>query len=84
MAEIDGIPALTKYREWTGASEEEVKGANLLTYAITAPLGVKDPLGDVTAIRHPMNGNDDQTIAVGNNMAEHTAVILMGVVLWMV
>lgn len=78
LAEIDGIPALTKYREWTGASEEEVKGANLLTYAITAPLGVKDPLGDVTAIRHPMNGNDDQTIAVGNNMAEHTAVILMG------
>lgn len=77
LAEIDGVPALTKYQEWTGASDEEVAGGNLLAYSITAPLGVKDPLGDVIAIRHPMNGNDDKTIAVGNNLAENTAIILM-------
>lgn len=77
LAEIDGVPALTKYQQWTGASDEEVAGGNLLAYSITAPLGVKDPLGDVIAIRHPMNGNDDKTIAVGNNLAENTAIILM-------
>lgn len=77
LAEIDGVPALTKYQQWTGASDEEVAGGNLLAYSITAPLGVKDPLGDLTAIRHPMNGNEDKTISVGNNMAVNTAVILM-------
>ena len=62
LAEIDGVPALTKYQEWTGASDEEVAGGNLLAYSITAPLGVKDPLGDVIAIRHPMNGNDELNV----------------------
>ncbi|MDD5927380.1 MAG: FIST N-terminal domain-containing protein [Firmicutes bacterium] len=77
LAEIDGVPALKKYQEWTGASDEQVSGGNLLAYSITAPLGVKDPLGDLVAIRHPMNGNEDKTIAVGNNLAENTAIILM-------
>lgn len=77
LAEIDGVPALKKYQEWTGASDEQVAGGNLLAYSITAPLGVKDPLGDLVAIRHPMNGNEDKTIAVGNNLAENTAIILM-------
>ena len=77
LAEIDGVAALTKYQQWTGASDADVAGGNLLAYSITAPLGVKDPLGDVIAIRHPMNGNEDKTISVGNNLAENTAVILM-------
>jgi hypothetical protein len=77
LAEIDGIPAVKKYQQWTGASDEEVSGGNLLVYSITKPLGVKDRLGDLIAIRHPMNGNDDGTIAVGNNLAENTAIILM-------
>jgi Uncharacterized conserved protein len=77
LCEIDGAPAIKKYQEWTGASDEAVAGGNLLVYAITNPLGVKDRLGDLTAIRHPMNGNDDGTIAIGNNLAENTAVILM-------
>jgi hypothetical protein len=29
------------------------------------------------AIRHPMNNNGDGSIAIGNNLAENTAVILM-------
>ena len=77
LVEIDGVPAIEKYREWTGAGAEEVAGGNLLVYAITAPLGVKDPLGDLIAIRHPMNGNEDGSMAIGNNLAENTAVILM-------
>jgi hypothetical protein len=77
LAEIDGVPAIKKYQEWTGAGDEEVTGFNLLVYAITRPLGVKDRLGDLIAIRHPMNGNDDGSMAIGNNLAENTAVILM-------
>ena len=77
LVEIDGMPALKKYEEWTGAKPEEVAGGNLLVYAITNPLGVKDTLGDLVAIRHPMNGNDDNTINVGNNVAENTAIILI-------
>lgn len=77
LVEIDGVPALKKYQEWTGSSDEEVAGGNLLVYAITKPLGVKDRLGDLIAIRHPMNGNADNSMAIGNNLAENTAVILM-------
>ncbi|MDO5689094.1 MAG: FIST N-terminal domain-containing protein [Tissierellia bacterium] len=77
LVEIDGVPALEKYQEWTNTSHEEIIGGNLLVYSITAPLGVKDPLGDLVAIRHPMNGNEDGTISVGNNLAENTAIILM-------
>ena len=40
-------------------------------------MGVKDRLGDLTAIRHPMNGNDDGSMAIGNNLAVGTAVVLM-------
>lgn len=77
LQEIDGVAALDKYREWTGASAADVAGGNLLSYAITNPLGVKDRLGDLTAIRHPMNGNDDGSMAIGNNLAVGTAVVLM-------
>ena len=52
-----------------------MKGGNLLAYAIQKPLGVKDPLGDLIAVRHPMNGNDDGSMNIGNNLAVGTAVI---------
>ena len=42
-----------------------------------SPLGVKDRLGDLIAIRHPMNGNPDGSMAVGNNLAAKTCVIRM-------
>ena len=77
LAEINGKPALEQYREWTGASAEDVAGGNLLLYAICHPLAVKDRLGDLAAIRHPMNGNDDGSMAIGNNLATGTAVVLM-------
>lgn len=75
--EIDGVPAMEKYMEWTGASKEELMGGNLLGYTITKPVGVKDPLGDLIAIRHPQNGNEDMSFNIGSNAAVGTAMILM-------
>ena len=75
LAEIDGEPALDKYKKWRGLKDEDVTGGNLLVTTITSPLGVKDRLGNLTAIRHPMNGNDDKSMNIGANMAEGTAII---------
>lgn len=77
LVEIDGVPAVKKYAEWTGTDPDSLKGNALLIATITSPLGVKDRLGDLVAIRHPMNGNDDYSMAVGNNLATGTAVIRM-------
>jgi len=77
LVEIDGVPAAKKYAEWRGLDMEAVTGSNLLVTAITSPLGVKDRLGDLIAIRHPMNGNDDFSMSTGSNLAEKTCVIRM-------
>lgn len=77
IAEIDGVPALAKYAEWRGIPIEKLMGGDLLVASIVAPLGVKDRLGDLVAIRHPMNGNDDLSIAVGAKVMTGTAVICM-------
>jgi hypothetical protein len=77
LVEIDGKPALKRYAEWAGVDADSLKGGNLLVYTITSPLGIKDRLGDLTAIRHPMNGNDDYSMNIGANLAEKTAVIRM-------
>jgi hypothetical protein len=77
LEEIDGVPALKKYAEWAGVDPDSLKGMNLLVHTITSPLGVKDRLGDLIAIRHPMNGNDDYSVNIGANLAENTAVIRM-------
>lgn len=77
LMEIDGEPALKKYAEWRGMDEKDLMAGDLLAKSVVAPLGVKDRLGDLVAIRHPMNGNDDYSINVGNNLAKGTAVIQM-------
>ncbi len=77
LAEIDGVPATEKYAQWRGLPKDAVSGGNLLVTTITSPLGVKDRLGDLIAIRHPMNGNDDGSMAIGNNLSEKTCVIRM-------
>ena len=50
---------------------------NRLSETIVSPLGVKDRLGDLIAIRHPMFANEDLSMNVGANLAEGTAVIRM-------
>ena len=77
LVEIDNEPALKKYADWRGMKVDELKGANLLSATIVSPLGVKDRLGDLVAIRHPMNGNDDLSMNIGANLAVGTAVIRM-------
>ena len=77
LVEIDGVPAVKKYAEWTGVDPDSLKGMALLGATITSPLGVKDRLGDLVAIRHPMNGNDDYSMNIGSNLAVGTTVIRM-------
>ncbi len=77
LAEIDGEPAVEKYRNWRGLKDEDVMGGNLLVTTITSPLGIKDRLGNLVAIRHPMNGNDDKSMNIGANLATGTTVIRM-------
>lgn len=77
IVEIDGVPALVKYAEWLGVEPQTLHGLALLGASICHPLGEKDRLGDLVAIRHPMVGNADGTINVGNDVATGTAVIFM-------
>ena len=77
LAEIDGKPATEVYKEWRKLKDEDVTGGNLLVTTITSPLGIKDRLGNLTAIRHPMNGNDDKSMNIGANLSVGTAVIRM-------
>lgn len=77
LVEIDGVPAIKKYAEWTGAKAKDLDADNLLVTTITKPLGVKDRLGDLVAIRHPMYGNPDKSMNIGANLAVNTAVIQM-------
>ena len=77
LVEIDGVPATKKYAQWTGAKAKDLSENNLLVTTITKPLGVKDRLGDLIAIRHPMYGNKDGSMNIGANLAVNTAVIQM-------
>lgn len=82
IVSIDGISALKKYAQWINEKTDKLMGQNLLVASITKPLGVKDPLGNLTVIRHPMFGNDegtktnaDDTITLGNKVVKGTAII---------
>ena len=77
LAEIDGVPATEKYASWRGLDAEAVSGGNLLATTITSPLGIKDRLGKLVAIRHPMGGNPDGSMNIGNVLSEKTVVIRM-------
>jgi hypothetical protein len=77
LVEIDGVPAIEKYAQWRGLDPKDLLADNLLVATIVSPLGVKDRLGDLTAIRHPMFGNDDYSMNIGANLAEKTTVIRM-------
>ena len=77
LAEIDGIPSLIKYCDWTGKDIKTVMGESLLTSTIFNPLGVKYPNGAVTVIRHPIFGNNDLSMSIGAQLQKYTAVIQM-------
>ena len=77
LVEIDRQPALKKYCEWTGKDINKVMGGNLLVETIFNPLAVKDPIGGVVAIRHPMFANDDLSMNIGADLVTNTAIIQM-------
>ena len=82
LVSIDRVSALKKYAHWTNMSPSTLLGKNLLIASIMKPLGIKDPLGNLTVIRHPMFGDDsgtkttsDDTITLGNKVVKGTAII---------
>lgn len=82
LVSIDGVSALKKYAHWINENPLNLKDKNLLYTSVNKPLGIKDPLGCLTVIRHPMYGNDmgtktisDDTITLGNNIVPKTAII---------
>ena len=77
LVSIDGEPAVKKYARWTNKKIKDLEGGNLLVETILAPLGVKDRLGDLIAIRHPMFANEDDSMNIGANLSVNTAVIQM-------
>ena len=68
LVKIDGVSALKKYADWIGKKPSDLKGQNLLVASITKPLGVKDPLGNLTVVRHPMFGDDMGTKTYDDDM----------------
>ncbi len=77
IVEIDHEPALKKYASWIGMNADDLMGQNLLVASIPHAIGVKTIQGDLTAVRHPMIGNEDYSFNVGAKMAEKSAVILL-------
>ena len=81
LVKINGKSALKQYAEWTKKNIKDLQGSNLLAASITIPLGIKNPIGQITVIRHPMFGDDEgtatpnDTIRLGNRVVEKTAII---------
>lgn len=82
LVSIDEVSSLKKYAHWINENPNNLKDKNLLMASVTKPLGIKDPLGNLTVIRHPMYGNDmgtrtivDDTITLGNNIVPGTAIV---------
>ncbi|MBQ6538810.1 MAG: FIST C-terminal domain-containing protein [Bacilli bacterium] len=77
LKSIDNVDALRKYSEWTKFNEDDLMGNKILSESIFDPLGVKDPIGRLIAIRHPMFAKSDGTINVGGDLVTNTAIIHM-------
>ena len=77
LEEIDHVKAIEKYASWRKMDPKDLAGGALLSATITSPLGVKDRLGGLTVIRHPMAGNEDLSMNIGNKLAVGTAVVRM-------
>ena len=82
IVSIDGISSLKKYGHWIDKSPNDLHEKHLLISSINKPLGIKDPLGNLTVVRHPIFGNDmhtktttDDTITLSNKVVEKTTII---------
>ena len=77
ILEIDNVPSLKKYAEWTGLNADELMGQNLLKASIPMPLAIKNLNGDLVLARHPKAGNADYSLTVGAKVVNKSAVFLL-------
>ena len=82
LVEIDHAGALNKYARWTKTLPSKLMGKKLWEAAITKPLGIKSPTGNITVIRQPKYGDDrgtktytDDAIELSNKVVENTAIV---------
>jgi len=77
LVEIDGVKAVEKYASWINRNPSDLSGLNLFVTSVRNPLGIKDPIGNLTLIRHPLICNEDYSMSMSNHLTEGTAVIRM-------
>lgn len=77
LVEVDGKPVVDRICESFGMDKVFLSASDLQMATILDPFGVKDRLGDLTALRFPMYLHPDGSIDVGSNVAEGTLVIHM-------
>ena len=77
LVTIDNESSLSKYSKWINKDEESLRGMKLLNSSVLHPLGIKDPTGNLLVVRHPMIGNTNNTMNIGNKIVEDTAIILL-------
>ena len=77
LVAIEGVPLLDRICERTGTDAMLLSAGDLQHGCIQDPVGIKDRLGDLTALRLPMNLRPDGSMDMGSNMAEGTLIIHM-------
>lgn len=77
IMEIDNIPALKKYLEWTGIKEDELISQNIMMSSLSNPIGTSTLHGETILVRQIKSVNSDHSLTVGANIAPKTAIILM-------
>jgi hypothetical protein len=77
VVKIDGVKSLKKYLEWTNQEFNDVRGMKMSHASILKPLGIKTVNSDTTLIRHPLNGNTDYTMNIGNDVCVNTTLVQM-------
>lgn len=77
LQEIENVQALKKYEEWVDKKNKDLAGIRLMVNSIYKPIGVKTPNGEIVLIRHPLSGNKDFSITIGNNASVNTGIIQM-------
>lgn len=79
ISEIDHISALSLYSEWINVPKETLLGGSIYSKSLLNPMGVKDPQGNVMAVRSLLSSNSDGSINVSNNLSENTAIIKLNI-----
>lgn len=78
IVEIDGVPALKKYSEWTGINIDKLTNSNLLSAIVLSPLGIRNSSGEAKIIYNIISTNSDLSINMSNNVYSGCTVTLMG------